>query len=102
MNPINTNLNNLFNIQNIIAIPEYQRNYSWSIEQWHFLVRDVLTAVTATKPRHWLGIILIDKPISTVVWTNLQLKVYYVHNTTGVDGSYNYARQVMSEVRKLI
>jgi len=64
MNPINTNLNNLFNIQNIIAIPEYQRNYSWSIEQWHFLVRDVLTAVTATKPRHWLGIILIDKPIS--------------------------------------
>jgi len=45
--------------------------------------------------------IVINKPISTVIWTNLQVRVYYIHNATGVAGTYNYARQVMAEVRKL-
>lgn len=45
--------------------------------------------------------IVINKPISTVIWTNLQIRVYYDHKSIGVAGTYNYARQVMAEVRKL-
>jgi len=59
-------LHTVFNSQNIIAIPEYQRNYSWGVEQWHFLIRDILAACTSTKPFHWLGILLMETKMTPI------------------------------------
>ena len=78
MNPVNSDLYTLFSPQNIVAVPEYQRNYSWGVDQWHFLVRDILTAGTSNKPKHWLGIILIDKPVSVVDRSSLRFKKYII------------------------
>ena len=63
MKPINCSLSELFDPNNILIVPPYQRNYEWEIDQWHKLIQDIyaieIKDFEKTK-RHWMGIILLD------------------------------------------
>jgi len=62
MIPSSRPLYDLFSPANILSIPDYQRTYEWTLEQWHNLIRDILDGCTSPQPiPHWMGIILLDK-----------------------------------------
>jgi Protein of unknown function DUF262/Protein of unknown function (DUF1524) len=44
--------------QGCAFIPEYQRHYSWSVDNAHYLIRDVIASIDANDS-HWLGVFIV-------------------------------------------